>query len=92
MSDRVWCVFQKLPGERCATLTALCRSRELAERLVVLERAEALAAAEPSSEWVVTAWTILEDEGDELERIEEISHVLDPMRRGVTSTPEERPE
>ena len=31
MSQKVWCVFQKLPGESCPALSAVCVSREVAE-------------------------------------------------------------
>jgi hypothetical protein len=76
----VWCVFERLPEERCPALTAVCASIEVAEELVELGRREKEADGEPPGEWTVTPWTVLDRQVARIDRADQISHVLDPMR------------
>jgi hypothetical protein len=88
MAERVWCVFQKLPGERCPTLSAICASASTAAELVALSQREEESSGARRSEWSVTAWTVLRDEVAQIEDIDHISHVLDPMRDGLADPPD----
>ena len=80
MAKTVWCVFERLPEERCPALTAVCASIEVAEELVELGRREKEADGEPAGEWTVTPWTVLDRQVGRIDRADQISHVLDPMR------------
>jgi hypothetical protein len=92
MGDTVWCVFQKLPEEKCPTLSAVCRTRGVAEALVESSRREAKESGEPDGEWIVREWTVLDRKAErQAERIEQISHVLDPMRAGEAAGAEGEP-
>lgn len=88
MREQVWCVFQKLAGERCPTLSAVCASRDVADTMAERGRLEQAAAGDEGCEWSVSAWSVLDGELGEIENIEQISHVLDPMRDGVARPPE----
>lgn len=90
MTGTVWCVFQKLPGEKCPSLAAVCRTREVAEMVCGSSRREAEASGEPESEWSIAEWTVLDAETERrAERADQISHVLDPMRAGLAAPHEE---
>ena len=80
MTKTVWCVFEQLPEERCPALAAVCASVEVAEALVELGRREKEADGEPAGEWTVTPWTVLDRQVGRIDRADQISHVLDPMR------------
>jgi hypothetical protein len=88
MHAQVWCVFQRLPDERCPTLAAVCVSRAVAERVADLGRQEHAGESGGASEWSVSAWTVLDSELSEMEEIGHISHVLDPMREGLALPPD----
>lgn len=84
MAEQVWCVFHKLPHESCPTLSAVCRSPEVAEALVESSRRDAAADGDDGGEWRIHAWVVLDAEQErEVERAGQISHVLDPMREGT---------
>jgi hypothetical protein len=76
----VWCVFERMPHEKCPALAAVCASPQVAEELVELSRREKEADGEPPSEWTVTPWTVLDRQVGKIETADQISHVLDPMR------------
>jgi len=80
MAKTVWCVFERLPEEKCPALTAICASIEVAEELVELGRREKEADGEPAGEWSVTPWTVLDRQVRRIDSADQISHVLDPMR------------
>jgi hypothetical protein len=80
MAETVWCVFERLPQQKCPALAAVCVSAEVAERVVELYRREKAADGEPPGEWNVAAWTVLDQQLGGLDRADQISHVLDPMR------------
>lgn len=80
MPKTVWCVFERLPEEKCPALAAVCASAEVAEELVELSRREKEADGEPAGEWTVAAWTVLDRQVGRIETADQISHVLDPMR------------
>jgi hypothetical protein len=73
-------VFERLPNEKCPALTAVCASAEVAEELCELSRREKAADGEPAGEWSVTPWTVLHRNVGRIDRADQISHVLDPMR------------
>lgn len=78
MAETVWCVFQRLGGEGCPTLAAVCASRAAAERIVAL--------GGEGGDWTIGAWSVVREEGGEMEEIEEIgmmSDALDPWRAGA---------
>lgn len=84
MEGTVWCVFQRLPNEKCPSLAAVCRSRAVADALCESSRREAEATGEPASDWTVQEWTVLDRHAERrTERADQISHVLDPMRAGA---------
>ena len=83
MPTMVWCVFQRLPEEKCPSLSAVCASAEIAEELVELNRREQRDAGEPEGEWTLSPWTVLDQKIGEVDEADRISHVLDPMRAGV---------
>jgi hypothetical protein len=76
----VWCVFERMPHEKCPALSAVCASPQVAEELVELSRREKEADGEPPSDWTVTPWTVLDRQVGKIETADQISHVLDPMR------------
>ena len=80
MTRTVWCVFERLPQDRCPSLAAVCASARVAERVVELARGEKKAEGEPPGEWTVAAWTVLDHHLGGVDRADQISHVLDPMR------------
>ncbi len=83
MADKVWCVFQKLPGESCPSLSAICGSPEVAEGVARISEAEERDQGVPVSEWTVRRWDVLDSGYGEIEDIQHISDVLDPMRAGT---------
>ena len=86
MTGVVWCVFQRLPGEKCPSLAAVCRSRAVAEMVCESSRREAGDSGEPESEWSIAEWTVLDARTERrAERADQISHVLDPMRAGLAA-------
>ena len=80
MLKTVWCVFERLPQEKCPALNAVCASAEVAEALVTLSRREKEADGEPAGEWTISPWTVLDRQVGRIETADQISHVLDPMR------------
>lgn len=84
MGETVWCVFQKLPNEKCPTLSAVCRTHAVAEAVCESSRREAQGSGEPEGEWLIREWSVLDEEAErQAEEADQISHVLDPMRAGV---------
>lgn len=83
MSRTVWCVFQKLPGESCPALSAVCASREAAAQVARMSEEDERRMGQEVSAWTVGEWGVLEGDVDELEEIQQISDVLDPMRAGA---------
>jgi hypothetical protein len=79
----VWCVFQRLPHERCPNLSALCRTSAVALALVRMSEDEERRQGKPPSAWTVEQWTVLGREVPKIESIQQISDVMDPMRAGV---------
>jgi hypothetical protein len=80
MAKTVWCVFERLPHESCPGLSAVCASAEVAEEMVALGRREKELEGAPESEWTVAPWTVLDRQVAKIDRADQISHVLDPMR------------
>jgi len=80
MAKTVWCVFERLPHEKCPALSAVCASAEVAEEMCEMARREKEADGEPESEFTVTPWTVLDRQVHKINRADQISHVLDPMR------------
>jgi hypothetical protein len=80
MAKTVFCVFERLPHEKCPTLAAICASAEVAEEVVEMSRREKEADGEPESEFTITPWTVLDRQVRKIDRADMISHVLDPMR------------
>jgi hypothetical protein len=84
MAGTVWCVFQKLPDEKCPSLSAVCRTRSVADATVESSRREERGSGLPESEWIIQEWTVMDRKTEhDAEQAEQISHVLDPMRAGV---------
>lgn len=84
MDRTVWCVFQKLPDERCPSLAAVCGSREVAQQVVQLsEEQERMQGVAVPSEWTLGEWSVLQGEVGEIQDIQQMSHILDPQREGV---------
>lgn len=79
----VWCVFQRLPHERCPNLSAICRTSAVAEQLVRMSEEEERQQGKPASAWTVEQWSVLDREMGKIESIQQISDVMDPMRAGV---------
>jgi hypothetical protein len=79
----VWCVFQRLPNERCPNLSAICRTRAVADELVRMSEEDERQQGRPASAWTVEQWSVLDREVPEIESIQQISDVMDPMRAGV---------
>jgi hypothetical protein len=80
MAKTVWCVFERLPHEKCPALSAVCASAEVAEEMCEMARREKEADGEPESELTITPWTVLDRQVRKIDRADQISHVLDPMR------------
>ena len=76
MAKTVWCVFERLPHERCPTLAAICASAEVAEEIVEMARREKATDGDPESEFTVTPWTVLDRQVARIDRADQISHVL----------------
>jgi hypothetical protein len=94
MAKTVWCVFERLPNETCAALTAVCASPEVAEELCEMSRREKEADGEPAGDWSVTPWTVLDRNVKRIDQADQISHVLDPMRGALaypSAAEEEQP-
>ena len=91
MASMVWCVFQRLPQEKCPTLSAVCASAEVAEEVVELSRREKRDDGEPEGDWSISPWTVLEGHMQSVDSADRISHVLDPMR-GALAFPAPPPE
>ncbi|HEX2092557.1 MAG TPA: hypothetical protein VHG28_09160 [Longimicrobiaceae bacterium] len=89
MAQRVWCVFQRLPGESCPGLAAVCASREAAETLVRISEKDEAEQGRPLSAWTIRSWGVLDGEVGKIDDIQHISDVLDPMREGVLPVEEE---
>lgn len=89
MSETVWCVFQKLPADPCPSLFAICRSGPAAEKVVERSRGEQREAGEPEGEWTIRTWSVLEDDERGMAGIDQISHVLDPMRAALALPPDD---
>jgi len=80
MAKTVFCVFERLPHEKCPSLAAICASAEVAEEMVEMSRREKEADGDPESEFTITPWTVLDRQVRKIDRADMISHVLDPMR------------
>jgi hypothetical protein len=80
MAKTVWCVFERLPHEKCPSLSAVCASAEVAEEMCEMARREKEADGEPGSEFTISAWTVLDRQVRKIGQADQISHVLDPMR------------
>ncbi|MBV9772610.1 MAG: hypothetical protein JO040_01585 [Gemmatimonadetes bacterium] len=82
MAHKVWCVFQRLPGENCPALSSVCASREVAEAVAEMsEKDEREQGIEPSA-WTVRSWDVLDGDTRQMADVLQISDVLDPMRAG----------
>lgn len=92
MADAVWCVFQRLEGEECPRLAAVCASPEVAEALVGLSRREQEQMGDSPGEWSVQRWAVLMEEVGDVEAADRISHLLDPIRRATAVPPGEAEE
>jgi hypothetical protein len=79
----VCCVFQRLPGERCPSLAAICATRAVADDLVRMSEDEERQQGKPASVWTVETWSVLDGEVAKIGDIQQISDVMDPMRDGV---------
>ena len=90
MGRTVWCVFQRLPGESCPGLAAVCGSHEVAEELVEVSERDEREQGRPLSTWSISAWSVLDGDVAKIGDIQHISDVMDPMRAGVL--PEEEGE
>lgn len=91
MAQKVWCVFQRLPGEGCPALAAVCASREVAEEVARMSEDDDREQGRPASAWSISAWGVLDGEVAEMRGLQQISDALDPMRAGVLP-PEEAEE
>ena len=89
MADIVWCVFQRLPGEDCPKLAAVCASAEAAESLVALSRREQAQMGEAPGEWSAERWSVLRGDMGGIEAADQISHALDPMREATAIPPDQ---
>lgn len=83
MARKVWCVFQKLPGDGCPVLSSVCASREVAEEMARISEEDERGQGRTPSRWTIRAWGVLEGGVGEIEDVQHISDVLDPMRAGV---------
>lgn len=82
MTRKVWCVFQRLPGESCPALSAVCASREVADEVARMSGEDEREQGRPASAWTVGAWGVLEEVG-EMRDAQRISDALDPLRAGA---------
>lgn len=87
MSAAVWCVFQRLPGESCAALAAVCASREAADALVALSHREQEEMGEQPGEWTVQRWSVLGGDLKGIADADRISHLLAPLRDAEAEPP-----
>ena len=87
MGDVVWCVFQRLPGEECPRLAAVCASREAAESQVALSHREQEEMGESAGEWTVERWSLLEADVRPMEAADQISHALTGVRDALAEPP-----
>ena len=83
MATSVWCVFQKLPGESCPALAAVCASAEAADALVELSRREQEQMGEAPGEWMIQKWGVLTRDVHDIEDADQISHVMTPLREAI---------
>lgn len=83
MAEAVWCVFQKLEGEDCGRLAAVCASPEAARALVELSRSEHEQTGDAPGEWSVQRWALLQADIGGMEAADQLSHLLDPMRHAA---------
>lgn len=88
MSQKVWCVFQKLPGESCPSLSAVCASREVARMSEEDDREQ----ERPPSTWSIAAWGVLDGDVAEMRGVQQISDSLDNMRAGAIPADEAEDE
>ncbi|HET6764706.1 MAG TPA: hypothetical protein VFH27_13570 [Longimicrobiaceae bacterium] len=79
----VCCVFQRLPGERCPSLAAICATRAVADDLVRMSEEDERQQGKPASVWTVETWSVLDGEVAKIGDIQQISDAMDPMRDGV---------
>lgn len=89
MAEKVWCVFQRLPGEGCSTLSAVCATRGVAEEVVRLSEEDEREQGRPASAWTIGAWGVLAGDVGPIGDIQHLSDVLDPMRAGSIPPEEE---
>ena len=89
MAQKVWCVFQKLPGESCPALSAVCASREVAEEVARMSEEEDRRQERPPSTWTVSAWGVLDGDVAEMRGVQQISDSLDNLRAGAIPPEEE---
>jgi hypothetical protein len=85
----VWCVFQRLPGEACPRLAAVCASPEAAESQVALSHREQEEMGESQGEWTIERWSVLEADVKEVEAADRISHALTGVRDALAVPPDE---
>ena len=84
MNDQtVCCVFQRLPGERCPSLAAICATRQVADELARMSEEDERQQGKPASVWTVETWSVLDGGIDAIGDIQQISDVMGPMRTGV---------
>jgi hypothetical protein len=89
MTKHVWCVFQKLPGDPCPTLSSICASRRVAEEVIRLSREDGMGnpgTDAEDAEWSIRPWTVVEEETDALRDAARIGRVLDPGRAGLADS------
>jgi hypothetical protein len=91
MVDSVWCVFQRLPGEECPRLAAVCASREAAESQLALSHREQEEMGEAPGEWTVQRWSVLEADVRQVEAADQISHALTGVRDALVEPPAAEP-
>lgn len=92
MAQKVWCVFQKLPGESCPALSAVCASREVAEEVARMSEEDDRQQERPASTWTIAAWGVLEGDVAEMRGVQQISDSLDNMRAGAIPADEAEDE
>jgi hypothetical protein len=92
MPETVWCVFQKLPGDSCPTLSAICGSERAAQAMVEMNQREQREMGEAEGEWTFSRWSVFDQEVGQLESADQISHVLGPMRGAIAIPPDEMEE
>jgi hypothetical protein len=83
MSQKVWCVFQRLPGESCPALSAVCASREVAGEVARMSAEDDRRQERAPSAWTIAAWGVLDGDVAELQGVQQISGSLDNMRAGA---------